>query len=518
MILLLLFGFAPSAVATLPALPNEGLVCAPDEPVMEELELLRAWSIQLRGVPPTVAEYEAVETGETSADATLDLWLDSPAFAQQSVRFHRNHFWPNITNVNLFSASFSLRREGGILLYWRRQTGPIYRGDFVTCLDQPAEFDGDAIVTWEQPDGTHREGYVLIHPYWAPETTIKVCAFDAQERDYGLSGVFCGSRSATSDGTCGCGPELRYCRYGNSGLGATRAMGTDLDLRVRAVIEADEPYTELFTSQRAFVNGPMVHYLRYQTGVYAGIRFDPPAIDVDTLPDLTHAQEDTWVEITAPAQHAGILTSPAYLIRFQTNRARANRFFDAFLCQPFQAPDSGLPLGEETAPHPDLQQRDGCKYCHALLEPAAAHWGRWAQGGTGYLDPEVYPRMRDDCSTCATYGVNCSADCNRFYLTKPLTLAEGEYLGELTSYVFRRPDHEINVEAGPELLVSKAVADGRLPTCVSRRTSEWLLGRQLEEREAHWLDAMAAEFVASGLRFKDLVRAIVTSETYRRVR
>jgi hypothetical protein len=66
--------------------------------------------------------------------------------------------------------------------------------------------------------------------------------------------------------------------------------------------------------------------------------------------------------------------------------------------------------------------------------------------------------------------------------------------------------------------VSKAVADGRLPTCVSRRTSEWLLGRQLEEREAHWLDTMAAEFVASGLRFKDLVRAIVTSETYRRVR
>jgi len=371
--LLLVFALAQAALAEPPTLPNEDLVYAPDEPVMEELELLRAWSIQLRGVPPTVAEYEAVETGETSAEATLELWLDSPAFAEQSVRFHQNHFWPNITNVNLFNAAFSFRREGGIFLYWRRNTGTLYRGDFVPCLDQPAEFDGDAIVTWEQPDGTHREGYVLINPYWAPETTIKVCAFDAQDREHGLSGVFCGSRSAVLDGTCGCGPELRYCRYGNSSLGATRAMGNDLNLRVRAVIEADEPYTELFTSQRAFVNGPMVHYLRHQTGVFAGIRFAPPAMDVDALPELEFVDQDTWVEVTAPAYHAGILTSPAYLIRFQTDRARANRFFDSFLCQPFQAPDAGLPLGEETVPHPDLQQRDGCKYCHALLEPTTTH-------------------------------------------------------------------------------------------------------------------------------------------------
>jgi hypothetical protein len=506
--------------SALAGLPNEGLVCSPDEPEMDDTETLRAWSIQLRGYPPSVNEYDAIETETTSAEDLLSDWLTSPEFADQSVRFHRNYFWPNVTNINLFSAAFSLRREGGTLQYWRRTSATLnYRGDFVPCLNEPAQFDVyGQLVAQEQPDGTTREGYVMVNPYWAPDTSIKVCGFDAQTNTHGVTGIFCGSRSATSDTSCGCGPDLRYCRYGNSQLPVTQAIGEDLDRRVRAVIEEDEAYTELFTSQRAFVNGPLSFYLHHQTAVFAGIRFDPPAISTDTIPELDYTAQDTWYELSVDSAHAGILTSPAYLIRFQTNRARANRFFDAFLCQPFQAPASGLPLGEETIPHPDLQQRKGCKYCHALLEPAAAHWGRWTEGGTGYLDPEVYPRLRDECMACATYGVNCSEDCNRFYLTNPLTALEAEYLGELRSYVFRRADHEINVEAGPELLVSKAVGDGRLPICVAKRTSEWLLGRTLEKREDEWLTELASDFVASGLRFKDLVEAIVTSETYRRVR
>ncbi len=506
-----------SASATL---PNEALVCSPDDPIMDDTETLRAWSLQLRGYPPSLNEYEAIATGETDPELLLAEWLGSPDFAEQSVRFHRNHFWPNVTNVNLFSAAFSLRREPGTLQYWRRTAATLnYRGDFVPCLDEPLEHDANGkIIAKAQPDGTTREGYVMVSPYWAPDTMIKVCGYDAQDSTHGLTGIFCGGRSASTDTSCGCGPNLRYCRYGNSQLPVTRALGTDLDERVRAVMEENEPYTELFTSQRAFVNGPLSFFLKYQTGVFSGIRFDPPAIAPETLPEMDYTAEDTWYEVSLDSAHAGVLTAPAYLIRFQTDRARANRFFDSFLCQPFQAPDSGLPLGEEVAPHPDLQQRDGCKYCHALLEPAAAHWGRWAEGGTGYLDPEVYPRLRDECTACATYGVNCSEDCNRFYLTDPLTALEAEYLGELRSYVFRRPDHEMNVEAGPELLVSKAVGDGRLPLCVAKRTSEWLLGRTLEPREDEWVTDLAAEFVASGLRFKDLVHAIVTSETYRRVR
>ena len=57
-------GWTTTALADL---PNQDLVCSPDEPVMEDSETLRAWSLQLRGYPPTINEYDAVETGVVSS-------------------------------------------------------------------------------------------------------------------------------------------------------------------------------------------------------------------------------------------------------------------------------------------------------------------------------------------------------------------------------------------------------------------------------------------------------------------
>jgi hypothetical protein len=331
----------------------------------------------------------------------------------------------------------------------------------------------------------------------------------------GTTGIPCGSRSSTTDASCGCGPELRYCRYSNAQRAIGKALGADVDERIRAMVLLSEPYTEIFTSQRAYVSGPLVYYLKHQTELFATVRMDPVSYDVDALPDLDW--EDTELqEILVGPEHAGILSSPAYLFRFQTNRARANRFFDAFLCQPFQAPADGLPVGEEAIPDPDLQKRAGCKYCHALLEPASAYWGRWTQGGSGYTAPGLFPKVREDCMACAQTNFQCDLDCKRFYLTEALSVDESPFLGVLLPYVFRRPEHEIHVEAGPELLVTEAVIDGRLPRCVAKNTGAWLLGRQLGPRDTPWLEEMATAFVASGFDYKALVRAIVESDVYRR--
>ena len=43
-------GWTTTALADL---PNQDLVCSSDEPVMEDSETLLAWSLQLRGYPPT---------------------------------------------------------------------------------------------------------------------------------------------------------------------------------------------------------------------------------------------------------------------------------------------------------------------------------------------------------------------------------------------------------------------------------------------------------------------------------
>ena len=295
-------------------------------------------------------------------------------------------------------------------------------------------------------------------------------------------------------------------------------MGVSVvDLRVEAMILADEPYTALFDSPRAFVNGPLSHFLRHRTRVPANVRMEPMSVSQWAIPELDW-DDDTWVEITLPDHHAGILTSPGYLLRFQTDRARANRFYDAFLCEPFNPPSAGIPLKEDDSPHPDLQKRAGCKFCHALLEPAAAHWGRWAENGAGYLDPLTYPPTREDCMQCAYDGLACGDACNRYYLRSALSPEELPYLGHLNAYVFRREDHEAHIEVGPKYLVNRNLLDEDLPQCVAKRTVHWLMGRAPHADEAEWVTLLASEFAASGYRFRELVKAIVTSETYRRVR
>ena len=187
------------------------------------------------------------------------------------------------------------------------------------------------------------------------------------------------------------------------------------------------------------------------------------------------------------------------------------------LCQPFQPPDSGLTGLDDPSPSPDLTQRAGCQYCHALLEPAAAHWGRWPQAGAGYLDAEQFPAFDAECEACSINDDDCSDACKDHYLVSPLSQEEYSYIGWMLSYEFLEDRHVDHVEEGPSLLVASTVADGRFPQCIATRTAEWLLGRPLTEADDAWADQLADRFVSSDYRYRTLVREIVTSDNYRRV-
>lgn len=499
-------------------LPNEAELCRADDPRMDKYGYLRSVMLDLTGTVPTPADYARLDGEADVPEAWIDALLASEAFVTRAVRIHRAFLWNNVDNVTLHNFQTSLARTG-TGLYWRRRPAVTYRGDDVPCLDEPATFAPDGSIRYTtDAQGVRLEGYVMVRPYWAPDTEIKVCAFDAQARAVSPGGTDCASLNAFTDPECGCGPELRTCRYGST-VAINQALAGDVERRIAAVIREDRPYTDLFESREAFVNGPLVHFLKYQTGVPAGVRVTPEQIKVDRLPELTWTQADEWQRISLDPGHAGILTSLAYLLRFQTNRARASRFYDAFLCQPFSPPPGGLPpVDPNVLPHPDLQQRDGCKYCHALLEPAAAHWGRWTERGAGYLDPATYPATREDCRECGTSGLLCSRECRLFYITTPYSSLEEPYVGSLNAFGFLRPEHTRNVEMGPKLLVAGTVVDDRFPKCSARRAMQGLFGRTLVAEEEAALGDLAHAFVASGFSYQKLVKAIVTSDVYRRVR
>ena len=174
----------------------------------------------------------------------------------------------------------------------------------------------------------------------------------------------------------------------------------------------------------------MVHFFNHLAPV-ADVNFTPSPVETHRLPDIPYGESE-WHQVQLSPAHAGVLTHPSFLLRFQTNRARASRFYEAFLCAPFVPPDGGLPAAtEEEARDPDLQRRAGCKYCHASLEPAAAHWGRWTETGAGFLDPNRFPALDEGCLRCARGQGGCTAFCRRNYLTRSLSDKDEPYLGML---------------------------------------------------------------------------------------
>ncbi len=516
-----LFWLVPAAATAQAPGENVGLLCEDAADELTPERHLRALSLDLTGALPTPAWSESVEAAGEVTEAVVDEMMASPGFLERVVRHHDALLWNSVRNLSLLSVSFSLGQTAGSP-FFRRVAAPTYRGTTIGCLDEPATFDEAGRPVTRLVDGARREGWVWVSPYWDPGTPIKVCAFDAQDPAVSSLGTECGTVRGAQDVECGCGPALRYCGVETTRVAIVEAIAEAQRRVIAATIGEARPYTELFTTRRAFVNGPLVHFWRHHARLPNNYVFEPLLLDPETLPDLPFTARDTWVEIELPPGGAGILTQPAFLIRFQTNRARPNRFYDAFLCQPFQPPAGGLPpASDECSREPDLQQRCGCKYCHALLEPSGAHWGRYAEQGAAFLSAERFPPTRQDCVTCALTGQACSDECRRFYVMSALTDEERPYLGMLKAYQFRREDHVRNVENGPRLLALGAVADNRLPGCVTRRTAEWLLGRPvggLTEEEDAWIDELTARFVVGGYRYDTLVRDVVTSPVYRRAR
>jgi len=518
-----LLGLMPSASWADESRPNDALICQNDPVKLMPDRYLRALSLDLRGHPPTMAEIESLDgmaADEPMPEPLIDAWLNEPSFVTQVIRKHRSFFWNNISNVDLVNPTNDLGISAGI--YWGPRRSRTYRTgttDQIRCLNEPAQFDAEGRPIAEVgEDGFRREGWVEVAPYWAPDTRVRVCAYDAQERLYADDGTDC-SRFVQLGGHrgCGCGPNLRWCAPAAVEREIRSSLARSLEKVIEMVISGDRSYLDMFQSRAGFINGPIVHWLRY-LGDSSRVSMTPTPIDLERTTGITYPDK-ALQQIRLNESHAGVLTAPVFLLRFQTNRARASRFYEAFLCSPFVPPDGGLPAAfEESALNPDLQIRAGCKYCHSSLEPAAAHWGRWAESGIGFLSPEEYPASHPQCLDCAMGRGGCTQFCRNNYLTRSFSDVDRPYLGMLNAYAYRRDRHMHHVEEGPKLLARKAVASNAFPLCVARKTAEWLTGRTTSPKDNGWLGQLARDFVASGFRYKTLVKAIVTSPQYRRVR
>lgn len=497
------------------SLASEPATCPPAEALLPAERWLRAVSLDLRGVIPSPDDYQQITEPEALPEDLIDTWLASDAFATRVVRHHRSLLWPGFGDSRFVNNFHRVNVSSGV---WRSTTRDrMYRGGpGRSCGDFEATFDaaGDPIV-----NEAGEEGWVRVHPYWEtdPTVTVRVCALDAQPQTVSRNGTECDGDGARLDTHCGCGPELSFCESPAVLVSLRESLSQSVDERVRALVTSGAPYTDLLTADVMYVNGPLVDYYRNRSKNPAGVRVDLPPLDFDTLPDLAPTDADTWVAVPTHAGHSGILTDPAFLTRFMTNRSRVNQFYNSFLCSPFTAPAgiSGLDVEDPTL---DLANRDGCRYCHALIEPAGAHWGRWTEGGAGWLDPMVYPGFDQECEQCSEGSLPCTTTCRSHYTVDPISTELDPFVGSLRAYQFLPEDQHYRVDSGPQELVQQSIVSGQLQSCVTDKTAGWLLGREPTPEDDAVLAGWTDTLLTTDWDYTALVRAIVLSESYRRSR
>ena len=509
------------------ALPAQAQVCEPSD-LQDELQRLRRLSLDLRGRLPDIEELNSVVAQGTLDPTIVDGMLNSEALIEQVRNHHRDLLWTNLQGLQITNAIWILRGAGGRTqtpAFWNPAAGRsiAYRGGQVACLDEPARFDEQTGAILTTPDENNpeiqREGWVEVEPYWAPGTTVRVCAFDAQENLTGTSPrgqpIQC-DRALAPD--CGCGPNLRWCQAISTQVQTIPAIlqsaNEQLLRYMDGIVREGRPYTDVIVGKDIELNGPLVHWLRYQVQTGGG-RLPAISEQDHPLPQLTFDQVDTWERVQRTGRHAGVLTMAGYLLKFQSNRGRANRFYNAFLCQHFEATSALPPATDACHAEPDLTQRCGCKDCHTALEPAAGYWGRWAEAGLLPMNEQTFPTFNQ---ACATPQGGRNPLCRLFYFTEADMTdpsRESEYVGMLRAYVFASAETQENISAGPEALAQEAISSGTFARCTTERVWSSLMNRAPRADEAKTIDALAESFSA-GYDLRSLIRAIVERPEYTR--
>lgn len=380
-----------------------------------------------------------------------------------------------------------------------------------------------------------REGFVTKPAgYWAPEgapTTVKVCAVEAQERDQNpWTRESCETARFANDRSCGCGVGMRRCGVPAIGAATDPLYVRNVhDSRVSAfneeplriaesVVRRDEPYYNILTTRRSFVNGTLSAFYKQKQGV--GVFGATAPAPLESIPAIAYNDMANWKEYTRDESHSGVLTTPGFLYRFPTHRARVAEFYEAFLCKTFvPGAEASLPAPEDACNRENnLAKRCGCNYCHATIEPTGAHWGRYAERSAQFMPPDQFPRFDPKCRDCAINGdTNCGGECSQ-YVMQAYDGDGASSLGMLKTYLYRTADEEQNIEAGPRLLVERMYQSGELERCTVKRVWNEFLGRPMTaEEQRMYLAPLASDFAKSGHRFKALIERVVTTDAYRRI-
>ena len=353
--------------------------------------------------------------------------------------------------------------------------------------------------------------------------------------------IACDTRSGLDYATdCGCGVGLERCIPGDNNNGGNAfyypnhmPLGPGLPLddarqssqrwfpywwsreAVRILDDlfaSDRDFREVLTGKRTFVNGPLAQFYRSiqqsnccgPEAAFGMVQETEPLFDPKQVPeDLEPQDVSTWKPVEDRGPHAaGLLTTPMFLEKYASPRARAAAITNDFLCKSFLSDVQSLAPSKE----PNLMIRPGCKSCHATLEPLAAYFARVEPSSFVFLPQAQFPVHSTTCKLDKNGKLN--GNCNALY-----DAAFADAKGATLRSAYGSPEHADETPAGAARDITGLPEFGE---CAVQRVTSSFLGRTTTADDEPLLASLNAVFVRSGYRMKALVRAIMKSDEYRR--
>jgi hypothetical protein len=150
---------------------------------------------------------------------------------------------------------------------------------------------------------------------------------------------------------------------------SVRREGIEL---MKYIVRNDRPYTDIVAGNYTVVNGVLARFLNATVqGTF---------VNVD--------DDNEWLPATLPEQrlggmreHAGILSTQAWLSRFPTTDTNRNRHRVNMLSKQFLATDistlAARPINSDSSFRVPVLENPACTTCHNTIDPMAAGWQNW---------------------------------------------------------------------------------------------------------------------------------------------
>ncbi len=514
------------------------------EDLLPPSRLLRRASLALLHVPPTDADYAALEAaGDDAAQrAFIRAWVDqklaAPEFYRTLFEFGRDWFAQPLVPPTADAPEYGPQQQRSI---HRCEASTPMAGRWAYVRE---DFEGGKAQICS---GRYRDGGAVlersVEPWFAPGTTITLVGSAANVADAGiveLNGNWsvrpCNGRP---DGTCGCGPNAVNCHgdyqeypgwedFVDWNENGQRRQLAEEPARLFAHLGwFDRPMTDLITSTTLVGTTKTISAYVMQgaaSGDLTMLSDDAwwqPARFRDAPHDPLHADGDpeAWREFDVPStsrvfiadrayRHdprvapgpvkglpaAGMLTSLGFLASQPRERLRASRMLEQLACEVL-APPSGQTFNVYVS---DPATEGPCQHCHRRIDPAAIHFKRFAKTGQAfegwgaqYLMPQVGRFTWPKAWRTGQYPYDGEpfSQWNRWYQAgtrmTPVTQAQVDADPMVAFIDFLPPDQTLLGQVsdgtiGPLGFAKLLISAGAFDRCVVRHLHALVLGRDVD--------------------------------------